>query len=158
MAMSASELADQLLGLAPVPTEAQAVVTLADAYGEFAAGASAGAATITPAGVALGKAAMQVALAGISSPGAGAAVLTAAIQAFWVAVASGLATSFAAATAIVPPPHAGLQVALEATFAANTASGASLADATQAVATVIHNQAIIGGAVTFPGPSVSPIV
>lgn len=158
MAMSASALASQLLNLVPAATEVAAIAVLADAYGTFASDAVAGAATITASGIALGKAAMQAALVGVSSPGAGSAVLTAAVQAFWAAVAGGLATSFPAATAVVPPPHAGLQALLDATFAANTAAMANLADATQAVATDLYNQAIIGGTVTFPGPVVSPIL
>jgi hypothetical protein len=158
MAMSASALATQLLNLTPVATEATAIARLADAYAAFASSAIAGVAPITPAGVALGKAAMSSALVGVSAPGAGAAVLASAVQAFWVAVAGGLATSFATATAIAAPPNAGLQVALAATFASNTASRADLATATQAVATVLHNQAIIGGGVTFPGPVISPIL
>ncbi len=157
MAMSQSVLAAQLLNLVPSPTEAAAVITLANAYGVFAAGAVAGAVAITAPGVALGKAAMQAALVGMSAPSAGAVVLTAAVQAFWAAVAAGLSTSFPAATAVTPPPHAGLQALLVSTFAANTAAGADLATATQAVATALHNQAIIGGTVAFPGPVVSPI-
>ena len=157
MAMSQGALAAQLVNLAPAATEAAAIATLADAYAVFAGDAVAGAVPITPAGVGLGKAAMQLALVGISTPGAGSAVLTGAVQAFWAAVAGGLATSFAGATAIVPPPHAGLQVLLDATFAANTASQASQAAATDAVATVLYNQAIVGGTATFPGPVVSPI-
>ncbi len=158
MAMSSSVLATQLINLTPSATEAGAVATLANAYSVFASDATAGAAAITPAGIALGKATMQVALAGVSSPGAGAAVLTAAIQAFWGAVAGGLAASFAGAAAIVPPPQAGLQALLVSTFASNTSGSTSLADAAQAIATIVFNQAIIGGTVTFPGPVVSPIV
>lgn len=158
MVMSSSTLASQLLNLVPMATEVTAITVLVDAYGVFASDAAAGAATITAAGVELGKAAMQAALVGVSSPGAGSAVLTAAVQAFWVAVAGGLATSFPAATAIIPPPHTGLQVLLDATFAANVTAKANLSDATQAVATDLYSQAIIGGTVTFPGPAVSPIL
>lgn len=158
MAMSQSVLAGQLVNLVPAATEATAITRLADAYATFATDAAAGAVPITTAGVALGKAAMQLALIGISTPGAGAAVLTSAVQAFWSAVAGGLATSFSGATAIVPPPNAGLQALLVTTFGTNTASQASLGAATNAVATALYNQAIIGGTATFPGPVVSPIV
>jgi len=158
MAMSASALAAQLLNLVPAATEVAAIATLVDAYGTFSSDAAAGAAAITAAGVALGKAAMQAVLVGVSAPGAGSAVLTAAVQAFWAAVAGGLATSFPSAVAVTPPPHAGLQALLDATFAANTAARANLVDAAQAVATDLYNQAIIGGTVTFPGPVVSPIL
>ena len=83
MAMSASVLAADLLNLDPVATEAEAITTLADAYAVFAADAVAGLQTITAAGVALGKAAMITALAGVSVPNAGAGVLVAATQAFF---------------------------------------------------------------------------
>jgi hypothetical protein len=157
MAMSQVVLAAQLLALEPAAAEADAVSALADAYATFAADAQAGTAAITAAGVALGKAAMLAALVGMSAPGAGSAVLTAAVQAFWGAVAGGLATSFPAATAIVPPPHSGLQALLDATFTSNTATAASGPDATAAVAADLYGQAITGGGVTFPGPVVSPI-
>lgn len=157
MAMSQGKLASQLLHLTPAATEAQAIATLVGAYSTFAADAEAAGVPVTAAGVALGSAAMQAALVGVSAPGAGASVLTSAVQAFWAAVAGGVAASFSGATAVVPPPHAGLQALLEATFASNLASRASLADATAAVAGDLYNQAIIGGTVTFPGPVVSPV-
>lgn len=161
MAMSQSVLAAQLLHLVPVATEAEAILTLADAYAIFATDAeTVSVDTVVPIsaeGVALGKAAMRAALVGVGSSGAGSVVLTAAVQAFWAAVAAGLAVSFFGVTAIAPPPNAGLRVLLDATFATNTAARASRATATNAIATNLHNQAIIGGAATFPGPVVSPI-
>lgn len=157
MTMSSGTLATELANLIPAASEAVAAATLAVAYATFAADAVAGVVSITAAGVGLGKAAMLSALVGMSTPGAGPAVITSAVQAFWVAVAAGLATSFAAATAITPPPHAGLQVLLEVAFVANTASRASLVDAAQAIATAMASQAIIGGTATFPGPIISPI-
>lgn len=157
MPMTQAVLATQLQGMTPVSSEPAAIATLANAYAVFAADAVAGAAPITAAGIALGKAAMSTALVGMSSAGAGAGKLVTAVQAFWVAVAGGLATSFAGATAIVPPPNAGLLALLTATFAANTSTSADLATATNAVATNLRDQAIIGGTVTFPGPVVSPI-
>lgn len=156
--MSRSTLADELLNLDPVPTEAEAVQTLADAYATFAAGATAGPSTITAAGVALGKAAMSAALVGMSASGSGASRLTAGVQAFWAAVAGGLATSFAGALAIVPPPHAGINTLLEDAFDLNTSTAASKEVATSRIADAFYAQAIVGGAVTFAGPSVSPII
>lgn len=150
--MSPGVLAAQLANLVPVASEAAAIVTMTNAYGTFAADAVAGPSPITAAGVALGKAAMQGVLVGMSAPGAGAAVLAVAVQAFWVAVASGLGASFAGAIAIVPPPNAGLQALLLSTFASNTAARADLPTAALAVATAMYNQAIIGGTATIPVP------
>jgi hypothetical protein len=158
MVMAASVLATELLNLDPVPTEAQAIQTLADAYAVFAADAVAGAQPITPAGVAAGKAAMIAALPGMNSPGASAMVLATAVQAFWGAAALGLATSFAGATAIVPPPNAGLQALLTSDFSTNTGSSASKAAATSLLANDFYAQSVIGGTVTYPGPIVSPIL
>lgn len=158
MAMVSSTLANQLLNLNPVSTEAAAITTLANAYAAYAGAAVAGAQPLTAAGVALGKAAMTTALAGISVPGAGAAKLVAGIQAFWGAVAIGLTTSFVGAVAITPPPHAGLLALLSSTFASNVASKASKANATSAIASNCHSQAVIGGTVTYAGPVVSPIL
>jgi len=157
MATSSSTLAAQLLTLVPAADEAAAVVTLSSAYAVFASGAVAGAVPITAAGVALGKTAMQAALVGMSTSGSGVSVLVSATQAFWSAVAGGLASSFSGATAVVPPPHAGLAALLASTFSTNTASSASLPSATSAVADDLYSQVIVGGSVTFPGPVTSPI-
>jgi hypothetical protein len=156
--MSAATLANELLNLDPVDNEPQAAQVLADAYAVFAADAQAGAQPITATGVTLGKAAMLAALSGMNASGAGAAVIAAAVQAFWVAVAGGLATSFAGATAILPPANAGLQALLSSDFATNTSSSASKATATSLLANDFYAQAIVGGTVTYPGPVVSPIL
>ncbi len=156
--MSQSVLASALATLQPTDTEATAVARLTDAYATFAADAIAGAIPITPAGVALGRAAMLPALTGISSPDAGATILVSATQAFWVAVVSGLSASFATATAIIPPPHAGLLSALLSVFAANVDSQASVDDALNAVAGAFFAQAIIGGTITVPPGTVLPIL
>lgn len=151
MAMLAATLAAGLLSLTvnPSDTELAARQKFADAYGSFASTANAGGAVITPVGVAAGKAAMVSALAGLSTPGSGATVLTNAVLAFWSAVAAGLATSFAGATAITPPPHAGLGSELQSVGNANVASKASAIDATNAIANAFYSQAIIGGTVTI---------
>lgn len=156
--MSTSTLATELLNLDPVAVESDAITALTDAYGVFAAEAVAGAQTLTAAGVDLGKAAMSAALVGMSAPNAGAAILVTAAQAFWAAVAGGLATSFAGATVITPPPHASLLALLNATFPSNTSGALSKADATQNVANNFYAEAIVGGTVTYPGPVVSPIL
>ena len=157
MAMASNVLAVELLALVPVATEAEAVVTLSNAYAEFAADAVAGEVAITAAGVELGKVAMQAGLVGMNAPNAGVAKITSAVIAFWTAVAGGLSTSFAGATAITFPPHAGLAALLTATLATNLATSADRPTATNAMAVDLYNQAIVGGSVTFPGPTVVAI-
>lgn len=156
MAMSEATLASELEALVPEATEAAAAARLTEAYGNYAADAEGNAVPIESTGIDLGKAAMEPALAGMSAPGAGATVIANAVIAFWVAAA--VPASFPTATIVVPPPNAGLAVALEAVFASNTAAQASLEDAAANIAAVMHAQAIIGGTVTLPGPSVGPIL
>ena len=157
MAMTSAVLAYELRNLDPVPTEAQAIVTLTNAYGVFASYATAVGVPITSAGVSLGKAAMASALVGMNAPNAGASKLAAAVQAFWGAVALGLAVSFTGALAITPPPNAGLLSLLTTHFATNTSGSATKEAATTTIAGDFYVQAIIGGTVTFFGPVVSPI-
>lgn len=156
--MSQTKLQDELANLIPVATEAEAAINLTEAYAAFAADASAATEQITPTGVALGKAAMVPALAGMNAPGAGASVIQSALQAFWGAVALGLATSIPGATAITPPPHAALAASLSSVFASNTSSNATKDSAIASIASVLYANAIAGGTVTFPGPVVFPIL
>lgn len=157
MALNASTLATQLQNLAPSSSEAAAITALVNAYGTYAAGAAA-ATPILAAGINLGKAAMLTALVGMSASGAGLTKIPLAIAAFWAAVAGGLAASFAGATAITPPPHATLPTSFPTTCASNTVASATLVVSTQNIATVMHADAIIGGTVTTPGPTVTPIL
>lgn len=158
MAMSQTTLANAFVNLVPAATELAAVNAFATAYATFAGEATAGAVNITPAGVALGRAAMASALVGLSMPNAGIAIIQNAVVAFWSAVALGLATSFPAAIVVTPPPHAGLLVALTTVFSNNIASSANQTTACNALASALYAQAIIGGTVTFPPSVVQPIL
>lgn len=158
MVMSQSTLASELENLEPSDSEQIAAQTLTDAYGVFATAATGIGIPITPAGVNLGKTAMLSTLSGMSAPGAGIVSIPAAIAAFWVAVAGGLAASFPGAIAVVPPPHASLPAAFAALMPANAAASLSLKDSAAAMATIMYADAIIGGTVTLPGPVVGPIL
>lgn len=153
MPLVQATLSTQLQNLVPVATEPPAVTALTNAYGVYAAGATSNGVPITAAGVNLGKAAMSAVLVGMSASGAGITKIPASIVQFWIAVAGGLATSFPGAIAIVPPPNAGLAALLAATFPANTSGNKTLAQACDAIAANMHAQAIIGGTVTFTGPT-----
>ena len=155
--MSQSVLADQLLALEPAD-EAAARANLAGAYATYAADAEANAVPITSTSVSTAQATMATALIGMSAPGIGLTAIPAAIRAFWSSIALGLAASFPGATAITPPPHAGLEAAFATLMAANTAAALSKEDATAAMAALLHPQAVLGGTVTFPGPVTAPIV
>jgi hypothetical protein len=149
MAMSQATLATELQNLTPTDSEAAAITALTDAYGVFAGAAAAGAATILPANVNAGKAAMGSALVGMSAPGAGAAIISAAIIAFWAAA---VVPPWPPAVGGTPPPNAGLAALLPTTFDTNTSTEADLATATNAIATDMHSQAIIGGIMLIPPP------
>jgi hypothetical protein len=150
-------LASELEGMTPTDSEATAIQNLVTAYGNYAQAATA-LSPLLPAGLQLGKTAMQAALTGMSSPGAALASVPAAIIAFWAAVAGGLAASFAGATVIVPPPQATLISDFPSIMAANKSGSLSLAAAAAAVATSWHTNAIVGGTVTTPPSIVTPIL
>jgi hypothetical protein len=152
MAMTQATLSTQLQNMTPTGAEATAITNLVNAYGTYAAGAASNGVPIQAAGVNLGKAAMQAALVGMSGANQGITKIPASIVQFWIAVAGGLATSFAGAIAIVPPPNAGLAALLAATFPANVSGNKTLVQACNAIAADMHVQAIIGGTVTFAGP------
>lgn len=154
--MLASTLATELEKMTPTLDELVAASRLASAYEVFALDASAGGVPILPSGPAAGKAAMEPLLVGMSAPGAAAAIIAAAITAFWVAAAT--PASFPGSTAVTPPPNAGLSGSLAAAFAANIAAALSLKDAALVVATAMHTEAIIGGLVTLPSPPPVPIL
>jgi hypothetical protein len=159
MAMSKAKLQTKLSAVVPVATEAAAIENLAEAYAQHVKDdpVGTGAQALTPilaGGVALGKAAMVTALAGMSVSGAAAGKIKAGLQAFWAAVAGGLTTSFASAIAITPPPFSSLN--LQAVFDAVTAGDYTQAQAADAIATEIHAN-VGGGTVTTPGPVVTPI-
>lgn len=151
MVMSANTLAIELQNLVPTDSEEAAANALANAYAVFASDAEA----LTPilsTGIDLGKVAMIPALTGMSIFNQGATAIQTGVLAFWSAVAAGLTTSFAGALAITPPTgNATLANSLQPVFDANVASNASLVDATNAIAIVMHAAAIVGGTVTTAG-------
>lgn len=157
MAMVEATLATELQNLTPTSTESSAITALVDAYATYAADAEA-ATPIKSTGIDLGKTAMASALSGMSASGAGLTIIPNAILAFWNGVAAGLATSFDGATAISAPPHATLETLFAATAAANTSGSKTLIEATEAIAADMHANAIVGGTVTTPGPTVTPII
>lgn len=156
MAMSQSTLATELANLAPAPSEAAAIVTLVDAYATFCEDATA-LSPILAGGITLGRGAMSTALVGMNNSGQGAAKWASGMNAFWTAVAGGLATSFAGATAITPPSPV-TSGATQTIFDANRDLERSLVDSTDALATLFHGLAIVGGTVTTVGPTVTPII
>lgn len=162
MALSDSTLASGLEALVPGDDEADAIQAIVDAWGAYFGESTVAGASAVPGSFDAGLAAMQSALVGMSSSGAGSASLTAGVTAFWTAIA-GLATSIwvTAPIVLVPPivPPVGLaalQAALEAAFAANTSGSASLADSAATVALALHTNGGLGALVPGSVPPAPP--
>lgn len=153
MALSSATLSSGLQAVVPETTEAAAVQNLATAFADYFGACTP---TLLPAGKAAGRAAFVTAASGISASGAGAAKLLAAVQAFWAAVAGGLAASFSGATAIAPAFPSLASSDFSSAFASNTSGSASISAAASALATAVHAKRA-GGTVTTPGPTVTPI-
>ena len=144
-------LRNELIKLEPVDSEADAIRALADAYAAYARGAAANVVPLAPTAAVTAKAAMAAGLVGLSGAGDCAAKIHAGVTAFWSAVTAGLASSFAGATAIVPPPLIQLQSGLEAAFSDIRNAGDSLEIAAGKLAGVLHTATSVGGTVSFPG-------
>lgn len=154
MAMTQAKLASELNVMDPTGDSALAAQRLAQAYANYCADATA-LTPILPAGVELGRVAMQSALLGMNT--GGQAVFEAGILAFWTAVAGGLTLSFAAAIAITPPTNA---FNFAPAYDLNLAGGVTKAQATANIAAVWHPATIVGGTVSTPGIPVivTPII
>lgn len=160
MAMVQATLATQLQNMTNIDVEATAITNLVNAYGTFSSAATGNGIPLTPAGVTLGKTAMQGALVGMSADGAGITKIPNACVAFWGAVCTSFAVSFPGSIAATPPPHASLASAFAALMPTNTAGDVTLAQAAQSIAAIMYTDAIAGGTVTLPGapPVVGPII
>lgn len=158
--MSASVLVNALgTEVQNVDNEPAACQAWANAYGTYAADATANGVPLSGAAITLAKAAMQSALVGMSAPSAFAVKLQAGVVAFWASVVSGLAASFTGAIAIVPPTGITvIAVNAPAVFAANTAPGVTKTQALTNIGNPLHLLTISGGTATFPPAIVSPII
>ena len=163
MAMSATELANELKAMPLFDNEADAAQAWAEAFGNYfegdgsTHGAESNSVYVASALMATAKLAMQGSLAGMSSPGQGAAKIQAGIQSFWSILVALPASAWATVTVITPPASlSGLAAALQPVFDNNRDSELSKDDAMTAIANAIHanNQ---GGSATWSGPTVLPI-
>jgi len=162
MALVSSVLASGLLAMVPTPVEATAITNFTNAWATYFAGASV---TGVPVGsLAAAKSAMQGALVGMSLANAGAAKIQAGITAFWGVIVTSGPTLWvltpSVITVVTPPPTlGGIAAALTAVFASNAADPTkTLAQATNAIAIVLHNNGGLGGIATVQPPPVAPSV
>ncbi len=155
MTLSQSQLSTEIQAM--VPTAGAAEMTLAVAFGEYMKEAIAAAVPIIDSAIdstAVPAMASAMSFSAGASAAAGAAVVRSGIDAFWAAMVAVPASFFATATLITPPVYAGLSVPLAATFVANAATSASLADSADDMAADIHPLTSGIGTATFPGPIV----
>lgn len=148
--------------MAPTSSEATAIQNFADAWHTYFQGASVSGVPAVPAALASAKSAMIGAMTGLSVTGA------AAIQAGVIAYWGGVATAFAAiwiippntvVAAIPPPGLSGLAASLAPVFASNSADPTkTIAQATAAIAAVLHTSGGLGGIATVQPPPVAPPV
>ncbi len=156
MALASATLSAQLAALPLTMSQPTANNGLANAWETYFSSALAGPIPIVPGTLSGAKAAFLGALSSLDpDTGNAAAVLTAAITAFWGVVAGSAATIFLAvppATSATPPPGlAGLSAALSAVFTANASGGLAASPACDAIAAAIHGTQS-GGIVVFPPP------
>jgi hypothetical protein len=159
MALVQSTLANGLAGLTPVSVEATAASNFANAWATYFAGASV---TGVPVGnISSAKSAFQSALSGFSVANAGPAKIQAAVIAFWGVIAPSGATLWIISpntvTLVTPPPTmSGIAAALTSVFSANAADPTkTLAQATSAIAAVLHANGGLGAIATVQPPPVS---
>jgi hypothetical protein len=163
-------LATGLETMTATSSEATAIENLAEAYRSYCGAAQANGVIIAGTVLATAKTAMKAAMVGISgtSPPQGAIKIQAGCIAFWASIAPAFTTAWPGSTAMAPPTCVGLSAALAVLFPLITAAEDSLEDAAAKVADEIHKQTagslntnLVGvgtGAVTFPGPTVAPII
>lgn len=162
MTLSQSALADGLETLTPTQSEATGIQRFTDAFRTYFEGATVDGIVAVPATLVAPANAMAAAMVGVSASGAGAAKIQAGIVAFWASVAAAAATVWpghgpVVISATVPPGLAGLAAALTTVFAANVTARASLADASAAIAAVIHPLQLGGIAAVGPPAATFPI-
>jgi len=162
MALVQATLASGLANMAPTSTEATAIQNFADAWDSYFQGASVAGTPANGGALAAAKSAMIGAMTGLSVTGAVA--IQAGITAYW----GGVATAFAAiwvippnvvVAAIPPPGLSGIAAALTPVFVANSADPTkTIAQATAAIAAVLHTAGGLGGIATVQPPPIAPPV
>lgn len=148
--------------MAPTSSEATAIQNFADAWDTYFRGASVSGVPAVPAALASAKSAMIGAMTGLSVTGATA--IQSGVIAYWGGVASAFAAIWiippnVVVAAIPPPGLSGLASALAPVFASNSADPTkTIAQATAAIAAVLHTSSGLGGIATVQPPPVAPPV
>jgi len=167
MPLEEDKLASELEALEPTLVEFEAAETMAEAFNEYFRRAEVSGVVALEAGLTGARAAMLATLTGMSAPGAGAALITAAVTAYWAVVVAAPVAIWPATPggivlpggAIPAPGLAGLALALTGAFAANTAAQLSKEDSMAALAAIWHPTNLGGTVLVQPpgGPPPPPI-
>lgn len=164
MALAQATLQSEIENLVPTDVEADAIQAFVDAWDSYFSGASVSGVTITAGSYSAGLTALQAGLSGWSVSGAAAAKIQTAIAAFWTAISTLGPTMWTLPppavvlpTPITPPPGVtGISASLTSVWATLAAdSGATLADAAQQMAAVLHPNGGLGAICqvqTIPSP------
>jgi hypothetical protein len=162
MPLLQATLAQGLASMAPTVVEADAINTLATAWETYFSAASVqGVPCLT---LSAPMAAFRAALVGMSAANAGPNKIQAAVDAFWGVVAGSAATiwlpvpNVVVPPAIKPPTISGIAAALSSVASASTAANASLEQASNDIAAVLHTNGGLGGTVTIQPPGAVPPV
>jgi hypothetical protein len=162
MALVQSVLANGLANMNPTSSEASAIQNFADAWDTYFQGASVAGVPANAGQLAAAKSAMMGAMTGLSVTGAVA--MQTGITAYWGAVAAAAVTIWVmppntVPAAIPPPTLGGLSALLLPVFASNSADPTKTkAQATAAIAAVLHASGGLGGIATLqPPPPAGPV-
>lgn len=174
--LSEELLAVQLLELSSNPTavESEAIDRFLTAYSTYLTGTGAGDGA-TANGVPINASAVLAAasaagptMVGMSEPGpfdeynqALTKIPEAVSQgsgSFWGALAANPSGAFPGAIAMTPPPHSNMSSQFPVVMENNTTGEVTAEEAAANAAELLHQEATTGGTVTFPGPSIFPII
>ncbi len=158
MALVQNTLASGLANMAPTSVEATAIQNFADAWDTYFQGASVAGVPCTGGSTSAAKSAMIGAMTGLSVTGAVA--MQAGITAYWGVIAPAAVSVWTVppntTVSATPPPTLGaISAALTPVFASNAADPTkTIAQATAAIAAVLHANGGIGGICILqpPGP------
>ncbi len=148
--------------MTPTSSEATAIQNFSNAWETYFLGASVSGVPTVPAALAAAKSAMIGAMTGLSV--AGAAAIQSGVTAYWGGVASAFAAIWiippSVVVAAIPPPGlGGIAASLAPVFASNSADPTkTIAQATAAIAAVLHASGGLGGIATVQPPPVAPPV
>lgn len=127
-----------------------AAQALADSYGSYMSAAVGGGVPIASTAAPVAAMAAAMTFSDDASVSEGAGIFLTGLQAFWAVIVAAPATYFPPYSLVVPPTWSGFSDALAAVFSSNVSGEASLSDAMDALASVIHTSTLASPTVAIP--------